>query len=137
MANECKYVCRVDSEQTFGNWFRQQLERREWSQQDFSRKAKLSPSTVSDWARGQKIPDPSSIDVIADVFGIDVDEVLTRAGHRPQVEPFDPDDPKREFRAMISRLEMTEEKEVALRALLRAWLTADAHARQAKEDQGK
>lgn len=76
----------MDSGQ-FREWFQSQLARREWTQRDFSRRSGISPSTVSEWHRGTRVPDPASIDRIADVFGLPVDDVLTLAGHRPATEP--------------------------------------------------
>lgn len=120
--------------ETFPEWLKRQLLRREWTQADLARRLETSPGIVSHWIRGERVPSPESCERLAEAFARDVDEVLTRAGHRPEIEPLQPDDSKQEFRAMISRLEMTPDKEVALRGLLRAWLEADAQARQAKED---
>lgn len=67
----------------FHEWFQRELRRREWSQADFVRRAAVGQSTVHSWFHGTRTPDPASCDLIADVFGLRVDDVLERAGHRP------------------------------------------------------
>lgn len=67
----------------FGAWLQWQLDRREWTQSDFARKAGVSTGLVSNWIGGARRPTPASVDKIADALMLDVDEVLTRAGHRP------------------------------------------------------
>lgn len=54
----------MDSGQ-FREWFQSQLARREWTQRDFSRRSGISPSTVSEWHRGTRVPDPASIELAA------------------------------------------------------------------------
>lgn len=67
-------------------WLRRQLQRREMRQADLARRVGTSPGTVSSWVNGQRVPDPASCDRIADALGVDVDEVLMLAGHRPRIE---------------------------------------------------
>lgn len=71
--------------ESFSAWLQRQLDRREWSQADFARRAKVSTGLVSNWLAGERRPNPSSCDRIADVFLVDVDEVLAIAGHRPRL----------------------------------------------------
>ena len=61
----------------FSGWFSTQLKRRKWSAADFHRESGVARSTVGAWVRGTRLPDPASIDLIADVFGLPVDDVLT------------------------------------------------------------
>lgn len=69
----------------FGPWLRQELARRDMRQADLARKMKTSTGAVSDWVNGKTIPSPASIDLIADVLLVNVDELLTLAGHRPAI----------------------------------------------------
>ncbi len=46
-------------------------------------------------------PDTQSCDIVADVLGVDIDTVLTLAGHRPHIDEPAPDD---RLAAMFSRL---------------------------------
>ena len=73
----------MQQEVGFGAWLQWQLDRREWSQSDFARKAGVSTGLVSNWVSGVRRPSPASVDKIADALMIDVDDVLMRAGHRP------------------------------------------------------
>lgn len=50
------------------------------------------------------MPDPPSIDKIADVFGLPVDTVLTIAGHRPATEPVNADDPRELLAQRVRRM---------------------------------
>jgi transcriptional regulator with XRE-family HTH domain len=70
---------------TFGAWLDAQLQRREWNQSEFARRIDVRPGVVSHWIRGERVPEPRSIDKIADVLFVDVDELLTIAGHRPRL----------------------------------------------------
>lgn len=90
---------------TFADWFRNELRRREWTQAEFARRAKMAPSTVSTWTSGDRIPDPDSCDLIADVLLRDLDEVLEAAGHRPPSYELPPGDPRRTAIALIRQLD--------------------------------
>jgi hypothetical protein len=54
--------------------------------------------------RGERVPGTRSVDKIADVFGLRVDDVLTIAGHRPNVDALDPDDPRELLAARVRRM---------------------------------
>ena len=56
------------------------------SQIALATKAGLSKSSISAYVNGERVPDPASCDRIADAVGINLDVVLSQAGHRPQVE---------------------------------------------------
>lgn len=70
---------------TFGAWLESQLQRREWNQSEFARRIDVRPGVVSHWVRNERVPSPASIEKIADVLFVDVDEVLAIAGHRPRL----------------------------------------------------
>lgn len=90
---------------TFSAWLREQMRRRDWNQTELARRLGTHSSVVSRWVRGERVPDPESVDRLADVFGLRVDDVLAIAGHRPHVEPLPPDDPRRELVAIVERLD--------------------------------
>lgn len=117
------------SKTEFGRWLAERLRGREWTNSDLARRMGTSPSVVSRWVRGERVPDPESCDKIADVLGVDVDLVLTLAGHRPAIEPLAPDDERRELMGYVKRLRLTDDRVTALRSLLRGWLEMDLRAR--------
>jgi len=104
------------STESFADWFSGQLKRRGWSAADFHRRADVPRPTVYTWVKGTRLPDPASVDVIADVFGLNVDDVLAIAGHRPHVDPIPPDDPRRELVAIAERLDRRK-VDMAIRVL--------------------
>lgn len=108
----------------FPAWFRDQLKRREWTYADFARKSGVGPSMVSFWARGERVPSPQSCDIIADVLLVDVDEVLSLAGHRPPIASDDPPEIADLF-AMIRKTEMHPDRIAGLRSMLNAWQAWD------------
>lgn len=75
------------------------------TQADFTRKSGLSRSTVSEWARGTRTPDPASCQLISDYLPVDLDEVLEAAGHRPPSFDLPPGDPRRTIISMIRQLD--------------------------------
>lgn len=118
------------STSAFADWFRHQLQRRGWNQSDFARAADIPKPTVSTWYQGTRNPDPASCDLIADVLNLDVDTVLTLAGHRPAVEPIDPDDPLNELFGMMKRVQWTEERIAGIRGALNIYLELDRKKRK-------
>lgn len=121
--------------ETFDVWFRRQLVRREWSQADFAKRANLAPSTVSTWATGDRLPDPSSCRIIADTLLIDEDVVLNVAGHRSDIEPLGPDDPRRHLLAYIHRIDWTPERLAVVTGMLRSMLEVQAELRREHLDE--
>ncbi len=97
---------------TFGTWLKRQLMRQEgMNQSDLARKVGTSPGLVSDWLRDVRIPSPESCDKIADALGLDIDEVLVRAGHRPPLV-HDDNPLLRELSAVVRQLPPHEREEV-------------------------
>lgn len=81
----CSQVGEPMGRSQFATWLAQQLAQKNLSQAELARRVKTSTGSVSMWINGQRVPDPSSIDKIADVLFVDVDEVLAIAGHRPRL----------------------------------------------------
>jgi transcriptional regulator with XRE-family HTH domain len=108
----------------FAPWFRRQLDRRAWSRSDFAGRASVSARTVTAWYNGERVPDPPSCDVIADVLGLDLDYVLLKAGHRPAIEP-EADPAIAEIAAQLRRVRLKRSREDILRDLIRHWLEED------------
>ena len=65
----------------FGNWLREQLEQRRWSQSDLARKIESHPSLVSKWIRGLQRPQPLQCRRLSSALRVDYEEVLSAAGH--------------------------------------------------------
>lgn len=118
-------VVSMNSGEDFGHWLQRQLDRRGWRQAELARRIPISSGAVSHWIRNERIPDPESCDRIADVLGVDVDLVLTLAGHRPATEPIDPDDPVTELVSMIRRVQWNTDRLAGVRSILRGYLEMD------------
>lgn len=118
------------STRVFGEWFSRQLDGRGWSQSDFHRRSGVPRSTVSTWATGVRLPDPASIDLIADVFGLPVDTVLTIAGHRPDVEALDANDPRELLAQRIRRIHLREDDLAILNRNLDIWEARNKRERE-------
>jgi transcriptional regulator with XRE-family HTH domain len=110
---------------TFATWLRRQLNRNEWTQADFARRMDVSTGRISEWTTGKRVPNPKSCELIADVLGADIDLVLRVAGHRPNVESIDPDDPRVILHGMIDRVVWTEDRLDSITAQLDTMLKRD------------
>jgi transcriptional regulator with XRE-family HTH domain len=115
----------------FGTWLEHQLRRRAWSQADFVRNSGLSRSAVSAWITGTRIPDPESCDRIADALHIDVETVLRKAGHLPDVETLD--EFTEELIGLIKRIDWTPDRVAFVRSSLQSMAQASADRRK-RED---
>lgn len=110
----------------FSQWFARQLTRHEWTQSDFARRAKVATSTVSNWASGARVPDPTSCDLIADVLRVPLDEVLAAAGHRPLLDDrILPDDPRAALWTLAKEIDWTPDKVIAAEGLFRSFIAWD------------
>jgi transcriptional regulator with XRE-family HTH domain len=109
----------------FGRWLQAQMRRRDWSQADLAQQVKASTGAVSMWARGLRKPDPDSCERIADALGLDVDLVLTMAGHRPPSYETDPNDPKELTIQRLRRLKWDRARNVTLAGIIDAWEKED------------
>jgi hypothetical protein len=78
------------------------------------------------------LPDPAGCDLIADVLGVDRDEVLAIAGHRPRDEELAPDDPRRDLFALMKRIKWNDERTGTMRAMLEYWRADDLAGRTPK-----
>lgn len=79
------YIGRMNTtelpEPTFGEWLQDELDKRGWSRPRLARYIDLSPGAVTSWIRGDRRPSEHACKQIAAAFGIDVSEVMDRAGH--------------------------------------------------------
>lgn len=99
----CWYTAGMDTRDAdFGEWLRQQLERRDWQQADLLRSGTFTSADVSRWINGRRRPSPASCQRLADVFRLDVDVVLRAAGHKP---PLPAAPPARSFDDILRELE--------------------------------
>ena len=115
----------------FGRWFKQQLRLRNWTQADFSHEFRFSAAGVSRWITGERVPAPDSCERIAEAFGVDIDLVLTQAGHRPEIAPIDPDDPVVGIIGLVKRVEWNDERLAGIRATLIVFQDIDRKRREA------
>ncbi len=54
---------------------RQLREERDWSQEILARRLGVGQGTVSNWERGLKVPQPRTLLRLADLFGVNVEEI--------------------------------------------------------------
>jgi transcriptional regulator with XRE-family HTH domain len=109
----------------FATWVRTQQRRREWNDADLARRLGVNSGIVSNWLSGKRRPNPRSCDLLADVFGADLDFVLNLVGHRPLTEPLPIDDPVVEITSLVRRIKPDPNRINGLAALLRTWLEMD------------
>lgn len=102
--------------ETFGQWLQRQVQRRQWSQAELSRRAGVSGTSISHWIAGRTIPDTESCDKLAEALFLSRDEVMARAGLRP-VEHED-SEVVREFMGLLRRIDWTPDRVNSVRAIL-------------------
>ena len=103
-------------EPSYKNWLREEMRRREWRQADFARAVGVDVSMVSRWMQGRR-PDPASLERVAAGLGVDLDALLTLAGHRPQTAR--DDDPQvATLVAKVRQIQWTPERFLIVDALL-------------------
>lgn len=78
------------------------------SQEDLAAKLEVSRQSVSKWETGQSVPDLEKIIKLADLFGVNVDE-LVREGERPQ-----PPKPETKVVYVKEKREWTEVQKVGI-----------------------
>lgn len=113
-----------NSEQ-FVQWLHGQLRRREMRPVELARRMGKSPTSVSRWLAGDRRPDSRSCDILADVFGVDPDFVLTLAGHRPGAPPKDAVDPLGDLIYLLRRTVTTDERRRVVESLLQGYIAWD------------
>ncbi len=106
----------ANGEPSFPEWLREEMRRREWRQADFARTAGLDVSMVSRWLHGRR-PDPASLERIAAALGVDLDVLLTVAGHRRH-SPRDDDPRVASLIAKVRQVQWTAERFLIVDALL-------------------
>jgi transcriptional regulator with XRE-family HTH domain len=109
-------VDEASPEPSFQAWMQEELRRREWRQADFARAAGIDVSMISRWLRGRR-PDPASLERIAMALGVDLDTLLTLAGHRPR-SPRDDDPRVATLIAKVRQVTWTAERFLIVDALL-------------------
>lgn len=72
----------TNGENGFAEWLSDEMLRRGWQQADLARAAGVTRATISNIINGMRGPGPRVCRDIARAFGVDEDEVLSRAGHR-------------------------------------------------------
>jgi transcriptional regulator with XRE-family HTH domain len=95
---------------------RQEMARRAWRQADFARAAGVDVSMVSRWLRGRR-PETASLERIAAALGVDVDALLTMAGHRPR-SPHDDDPWVATLVTKVRQVRWTPERFLLVEAML-------------------
>lgn len=114
------------NERGIGAWIARQLERREWTAAELSRRLGVSSGRVSEWTTGKSRPTSASCLRLADVFDADPDEVLALAGHRVALAPIDPDEARGRVVALLRRVDLDRHgRAEQLETLLRGWIRYD------------
>lgn len=104
------------AEPSYKEWVQEEMRRREWRQADFARAVGVDVSMVSRWLRGRR-PDPGSLERVATALGVDLDALLTLAGHRPP-SPRDDDPRVAALVAKVRQVRWTPERFLIVDALL-------------------
>ena len=105
-------------EASYSGWMLEEMRRREWRQADFARAAGVDVSMVSRWLQGRR-PDPESLARVAVALDVDLDALLTLAGHRPRSSR--DDDPRvATLVAKVRQVTWTPERFLIVDALLDA-----------------
>ena len=89
----------------FGRWLRTQMDRREWGVTRMARELDVSHGLVSQWLKGERNPSPASLENISDRLYVDLDMLLTLAGHRDPDLEVDPDSPEAELLPLIRKID--------------------------------
>jgi transcriptional regulator with XRE-family HTH domain len=112
--------------QHFETWVRQRLRQREWTQADLARKLGVPNSTVARWLNGKRRPTSESCDLIADVLGADLDQVLALTGHRPNFDAIPVDDPRATIIALVRRVNLDDQERFEhMLETLQRWIRQD------------
>jgi transcriptional regulator with XRE-family HTH domain len=114
----------------FVEWLRRQLQRRGWKAAELARRLHMPSGTISRWMTGERQPSSRSCDLLADVLGVDLDLVLTLAGHRPGPEDLAPDDQRATIIALLERINLTPDRAAGLQGTLTSWLELDREERR-------
>jgi transcriptional regulator with XRE-family HTH domain len=114
----------------FVEWLRGQLRRRGWNAAELARRLQVPSGTISRWMTGERQPSSRSCDLLADVLGVDLDFVLTLAGHRPGPEATGPDDQRAAIIALLERINLTPDRAAGLQGTLTSWLELDRDERR-------
>jgi transcriptional regulator with XRE-family HTH domain len=114
----------------FVTWLRAQLRRRGWNAAELARRLQVPSGTISRWLTGERQPSSRSCDRLADVLGVDLDLVLTLAGHRPGVETITPDDQRAALIALLERIDLTPDRAAGLHGTLSSWFELDREERR-------
>ena len=67
---------KVGEPSPFAEYFREELERRDWTQSSFKYLVGVSASTVSRWYNGEAEPNHENVVAIAKAFGVTVHQVM-------------------------------------------------------------
>jgi transcriptional regulator with XRE-family HTH domain len=111
-------------------WLRGQLRRRGWNAAELARRLHVPSGTISRWMTGERQPSSRSCDLLADVLGVDLDLVLTLAGHRPGPETSAPDDQRAAIIALLERINLTPDRAAGLQGTLTSWWELDREQRR-------
>lgn len=92
---------------------------------------------MSAYINGHRVPDPDTCDKIADVLSIDLDLVLWQAGHRPNIDVIDPDDPATTIISLAKRVDWSKgERFEWVEGFMRQWINVD-HGENFKRKRAK
>jgi hypothetical protein len=127
------------SKVNFSHWLHERLRASQIDQAEFARRYQraaglANPPTgrISEWATGKRIPSTKSVGFIAEVFGVSEDLVLTAAGHRPDVEPLDANDPRELLAQRVRRIHLREDDLAIMNRNLDIWEARNKREREEK-----
>ena len=75
----------VGNHRKFKDWLLREMSKREWSQADLARAAKLNRAVINKLLNGQSTPRPTTLESIARAFKIPVEGIFRIAGLLPEL----------------------------------------------------
>lgn len=114
----------------FAHWLNAELGRRRMTQNDLETALNTSGGVVSKWARGITAPSPRLALALSQLWGVDIDWLLTITGHRPEVDRADsPDDPRANLLQLVREIDLSPERVGLLTAMLENMRAVDLQKR--------
>lgn len=106
----------------FGVYLKQRMSELDTNAYQVAKATGLQPGTISHWVNGRRLPSPESCAILAEALALDVDDLLTRAGHRPRFRT-DENPARAEIHKMVDQL---PEDEIELMRSLIRWRLSEA-----------
>lgn len=119
---------RLRGTQEFADWFNDERMRRRMTQNEVEAAIGASGGVISKWARGITAPSPRLLYRLAELWGSDIDRLLTMTGYRPQEDGEDLTDPRANLMQLLKLIELTPERTSLLTTVMENMWAIDKHS---------